>query len=219
MTPHLADTPVLESERHAKGAHEHPATPEATALAARLAAGIPTLKTERLVLRPSRLDDFPAFADLLASERSRYVGGPMSRDTAWAEFAQLTAGWLLHGHGGWTVELDGALMGFVLIGIEPGDHEREVGYLLTEEAEGQGIATEAAKAARDFAFAELGFETLVSYIDLDNAKSVAVAERLGGCSDKKAEAALDNPMRVYRYPAPTGTHGSRTVNKERGLND
>ena len=200
-------------------AHEHPATPKATALAARLAAGIPTLKTKRLVLRPYRLDDFPAFADLLASERSRYVGGPMSRRAAWAEFAQLTAGWLLHGHGGWTVERDGALMGFVLIGIEPGDHEREVGYLLTEKAEGQGIATEAARAARDFAFAELGFETLVSYIDLDNAKSVAVAERLGGCRDETAEAALDNPMRVYRYPAPTGTRGSGTMNKERGLND
>ena len=184
-------------------AHELPATAAATAFAANLAQGIPTLATERLVLRPSRLDDFQDFADLLESERSHYIGGPMKRDEAWAEFSQLTAGWLLHGHGGWTIERDGALMGFVLIGIEPGDHEREIGYLLMERAEGQGIATEAAMAARDYGFAELGFDTLVSYIDLENANSASVAERLGGKRDAEAEAKMNNRMRVYRYLAPT----------------
>lgn len=182
-----------------RNAHELPATPEATAFAASLSANIPSLETDRLHLRPSRLEDFSEFAGLLSSDRSRYVGGPMSRVEAWAEFSQLTAGWLLHGHGGWTIEHEAQLKGFVLIGIEPGDHEREIGYLLTEGAEGQGIATEAAKAALDYAFENLGFVTLVSYIDPKNSKSAAVAERLGGTRDTDSEAAMENRMMVYRY--------------------
>ena len=181
-------------------AHELPATPEATELAIEIAVGIPTLITERLVLRPSRLSDFPVLAEVMCTERSQYVGGPMSREDAWNEFTQLSAGWLLHGHGGWTVEMDGTVCGFVMVGVEPGDHEREVGYLLTEQAEGRGIAHEAALAARDFAFQALGFDTIVSYIDPDNNRSSKVAQRLGGSRDAKAEAKLGNGMHIYRYP-------------------
>ncbi len=184
------------------GAHERPATANATKLAAEIARGIPTLTTERLVLRPSRLSDFPILADIMSSDRAQYVGGPMSRKDAWHEFTQLSAGWQLHGHGGWTVEKDGNVCGFVLIGIEPGDHETEVGYLLTADAEGKGIAREAARAARDFAFETLGFDTLVSYVDPENTRSANVALGLGGTRDAQAEAKFDDRLHVYRYPKP-----------------
>ena len=181
------------------GAHERPATPEAVAFAHELSDHVPKLQTDRLSLRPLKLNDFAVLADLLASERSRYVGGPMSRMDAWQEFAQLTSGWLLHGHGGWAIDHKGALAGFVLIGVEPGDHERELGFLLTEDAEGTGIGFEAATAARKFAFETLNFPTLVSYIDPENTRSHRLAERLGGASDAKADAKMNNKMRVYRY--------------------
>jgi RimJ/RimL family protein N-acetyltransferase len=183
-------------------AHELPATPEATKLAVEIACGIPTLTTERLVLRPPRLSDFPVLADILCTKRAQYVGGPMSRRDAWDEFAQLSAGWLLHGHGGWTVEMSGNVCGFVMVGVEPGDHEREVGYLLTQEAEGRGIGQEAARAARDFAYQALGFDTIVSYIDPNNQRSSSLAERLGGNRDPQAEAAMGDRMHIYRYPKP-----------------
>ena len=181
------------------GAHEKPATPEAVAFAEQLSAHVPTLHTDRLILRPMKLDDFPALADLLTSERSRFVGGPMSRIDAWGEFTQLTSGWFLHGHGGWSVEHNGTLCGFILIGVEPGDHERELGFLLTEEAEGKGIAFEASQAAQDFAFNVLKFPTLVSYIDPDNTRSQNLAERLSGERDPQAEAKMNNKMCIYRY--------------------
>ena len=187
------------------GAHEKPATPEAVAFAHQLSANIPTLHTDRLTLRALKLEDFASLADLLASERSRFVGGPMSRIDAWQEFTQLSSGWLLHGHGGWTIDHNGALAGFVLIGVEPGDHERELGFLLTEEAEGAGIGFEAATAARKFAFDVLNFPTLVSYIDPENTRSLRLAERLGGARDKTAEARMNEKMRVYRYK-PTEAH-------------
>ncbi|MGI9393986.1 MAG: GNAT family N-acetyltransferase [Boseongicola sp.] len=183
-------------------AHERPATPMSTKLAGEIAEGIPTLITERLVLRPSHLSDFQILAEIMCTDRAQYVGGPMSREDAWYEFIQLSAGWLLHGHGGWTIEKDGIVCGFVMVGVEPGDHEREVGYLLTEDAEGHGIAYEAARAARDYAFDALGFKTIVSYIDPENTRSSKVAQRLGGDRDENAEAAIGDRMHIYRYPKP-----------------
>jgi RimJ/RimL family protein N-acetyltransferase len=55
----------------------------------------------------------------------------------------------------------------------------EVGYLLGKSWWGRGYASEAARAAMDWAFRERGFDRLLSLIDPDNAASIRVAERLG----------------------------------------
>lgn len=180
-------------------AHELPATTQATALAGEISAQVPELTTERLTLRAIRLADFATLAEIVCSDRARFMGGPFSREDAWFEFTQLAGGWVLHGHGGWTIEMDGEVCGFALIGVEPGDHEREIGYSLCERFEGQGIATEAAKAALDYGFDRLGFTTLVSYVDAGNLRSIEVAKRLGGTRDQSAEEKLTHGMHVYRY--------------------
>ena len=45
---------------------------------------IPTLGTERLILRPPVFEDFPAYARLLASPRANGIGGPFDERTAWS---------------------------------------------------------------------------------------------------------------------------------------
>lgn len=168
--------------------------------AAEFAALIPVLETERLTLRAPTPADFPVYADILCTERGKHIGGPFKRDDAWWDFAQLASGWVLHGHGGWTVETkDGETVGFALIGLEPGDQEPELGYLLAENAEGKGYATEAAQAVKFFAFQHLKMTTLVSYIDIGNARSERVAERLGAV--KEGTLSYDgDEVYVYRYP-------------------
>ena len=183
--------------------HELPTPGPAAQIAACFNALIPILKTERLVLRGPRLSDFPTFAEVTCSSRSVHIGGPMDRDTAWSEFTGMVATWLLHGHGAWTIE-DAAsfdIQGFVLLGLEPGDHEVELGYILTESAEGKGIAAEAATAVRDWAAQELGLTGLVSYIDHGNVHSVRLAERLNAARDLSAEKHFDDKVYVYRHPA------------------
>ena len=69
-----------------------------------LSVTIPTVTTDRLILRAYRNDDFDAFADFFASDRARFVGGPKDRRAAWGEFAGDIAGWILHGAGMWAVE-------------------------------------------------------------------------------------------------------------------
>jgi RimJ/RimL family protein N-acetyltransferase len=54
-----------------------------------------------------------------------------------------------------------------------------VGWTFGCFAWGQGFATEAALAWRDYAFAVLGADELVSVIHHDNTRSVRVAERIG----------------------------------------
>lgn len=188
--------------------HECPTPGPAAALAERVAEALPVIKTVRLVLRAPRLSDFAACAEIACTERGRFVGGPMEREEAWNEFAKMTAGWLLHGHGGFTIEdaASGVVYGFVVLGLEPGDQEVELGFALTEAGEGKGIAFEAAVAARDWAARELGLTGLVSYIDPENARSIAVATRLKAVRDRQAEAALDEEgIFVFRHSAPEAT--------------
>ena len=184
--------------------HEMPPAGSAAALAGTVAAAIPILETARTRLRAPRAEDFDTFAGIACDARGAFLGGPMSRADAWTEFAQMAAGWLLHGHGLWTVEArgDGRCLGFVMIGLEPGDAEPELGFLLTAEAEGKGYGREAAEAARDFAWQELGLASLVSYIDAENERAIELALCLGAARDRKAEAALGQPVCVYRHPRP-----------------
>lgn len=181
--------------------HEAPVSQAASQLAARLGSLLPVLETARLRLRAPTLADFPAYAGILTSPR--FIDGPMSREEAWFDFANYTASWLLRGTGIWAVETraDGTLVGFVLVGLEPGDRAPELGWMLTETAEGHGYATEAARAARDHA-AALGLATLVSYIDPENTRSIALAERLGCLPDSAAAHPGEGPVLVYRHPAP-----------------
>ena len=182
---------------------EIPPTGVAAAMAARFAALVPVITTNRLVLRAPRVSDFDLYADIACSERGRHIGGPMSREDAWFDFIQFSSSWLLHGHGGWTLAIKGDddPIGFLILGLEPGDRETELGYMLDQNAEGHGYATEAARALRDWAFETYGWSTLVSYITDGNTASQALATRLGATRDAMEETALDNKIRVYRHLA------------------
>ncbi len=97
---------------------------------------------------------------------------------------------------------DGVPLGVVVLGFEPGDQDPELGIALIQAAEGRGLALEAAQAARDYALRSLELPRLVSYVSLDNIRSIALMERLGA----QSEPHLLNGSLVYRHrlPAPRG---------------
>ena len=72
------------------------------------------------------------------------------------------------------------------------------------QAEGKGIAHEAAIAARNYAYGVLGWTTAVSYIDEPNIRSRRLAERLGCWHDEEAKTLDDPDVKVltYRHPSP-----------------
>ena len=183
--------------------HERPPTGPTAALASGMQAMIPVIETARLRLRAPRIEDFGTYADIAGGARSEGIGGPMSRAEAWADFMQVMGTWLLRGHGGWTIEdrETADVLGFVLIGFEPGDQEPELGFMLTGEAEGRGIAAEAARAARDHGFGPFGLGSMVSYVSMDNARSIALVRRIGGELDIPEDWDAPDTL-VFRHHPP-----------------
>lgn len=168
----------------------------------------PVLETERLILRAPNAQDWPACRDFLGDDRSRYVGGPLEADKAWRSMGHIIGHWVLRGFGLFVItdKSDGAALGATGPYFPEGWAEPEIGWSIwSAEAEGTGIAFEAASAALAHSFGALGWTTAVSYIDRENRRSIALAERLGAVHDP--DAAL--PERddwtgtlVYRHTVP-----------------
>jgi RimJ/RimL family protein N-acetyltransferase len=93
---------------------------------------IPTIRTERLVLRPMAEADFPAYRAMMASPRSRWMGGPVAARVAWGMFCHDIACWTLYGHGGLMIEVaaTGECVGQVGINGGPMFPETELGWLV-----------------------------------------------------------------------------------------
>ena len=166
----------------------------------------PVLTTHRLTLRLPQERDFGAFAEFVAQERSRWVGGPGTPAQAREGYDDNLAHWAAHGFGYFHVieTSTGRVLGRV--GIRCSDHrpEPEVAYsLYRDEYEGRGYAREAAEAVRDWGFDSLGLAALVSYIDPANSRSIRLAEAMGARPDATAPGWDKHPDGlVYRHPAP-----------------
>lgn len=194
-------------QAHSAYPHEVPPSGPSAMFAEGLRARLPVLQTERLTLRAPVLEDFATYADILMSDRAAYMDGPFDRETAWLDFTSSVSNWLLRGHGPWTVtrSADATILGFVTVQMEWGDHEPELGFFFTAEAEGHGYAFEAARAARAHALNTLRLPKLVSYVDPANTRSRALAEKLGAKPDAAAAAKFEDhatdPVLVYRHEA------------------
>jgi RimJ/RimL family protein N-acetyltransferase len=149
----------------------------------------PTLHSERLMLREFRATDFEPFAEFFASEASRFVGGPCSRNDAWRGLAMYAGHRVLRGYGIWALEsrASGATVGQCGLWYPEGWPEPEIHWALFPEYQGNGFATEATRRVRDHARDELGFTRLVSCIEPSNAASVKMALRLGARREGQAE--------------------------------
>lgn len=160
----------------------------------------PTLETPRLTLRPVRFDDWPAFRDLMMSERAVHMGGPYSEHAAWGMFGVDHAQWDLFGVGSLMIDVKetGVCVGQVGINSGPFFPEYELGWLLFSGHEGQGYAQEAATALRDWARDVRKLPVLVSYVAPENQRSRQLAERLGATLDANA-APPDPTDLVYRH--------------------
>ena len=95
---------------------------------------IPELKTERLILRGPRPDDWEDDAAFRTSERARYIGGPYDRMIAWRNFAARWGHWAIRGYGMFTVTMRGSDAPLGVVGplFAEGWLEPELGWVLYE---------------------------------------------------------------------------------------
>ncbi len=188
--------------------HLQPIPGPAAGFAASLRGALPVLRTERCILRAPVLEDAPHWIAIMVPDAQGHLGGPHTEAEAFTEFAAYVGSWLLRGHGLWTVtDHSDRVLGFVVVGMEPGDQVPELGWLFLPEARGQGLATEAAAAALDHALRVSRLPDLVSYIDPTNAASRRVAERLGARLDGTiTDPGSDAWAEIWRHaPKPAET--------------
>ena len=165
---------------------------------------IPTLETERLVLRAPSASDLAAYTEFCTSDRSAGVGGPFSAGHALDKLSAIIGHWSLRGFGRWMVadKQTNAPLGIVgpIYPIEwP---EPEIAWTVFAPAEGRGIAHEAALAARAYVYGTLGWTTVISCTLPDNVRSIALAKRMGAVQDESFIHPEYGELLVWRHPSP-----------------
>jgi [ribosomal protein S5]-alanine N-acetyltransferase len=147
------------------------------------------IETPRLLLREMKLEDLDFVAAMLADpEVMRFYPKTYSRAEAEAWIRRQLDRYRRDGHGLWlavdrrTGEPLGQV-GLVRQQID-GRAEPEVGYLIHRPFWRQGLATEAAAATRDYAFAKLDKQRVISLIRPENVPSQGVARKLGMSVEK-----------------------------------
>jgi RimJ/RimL family protein N-acetyltransferase len=143
---------------------------------------IPSIRTERLLLRSWRESDLDPLASMMANPQvARFIGGVQPRSSVWRSMAMFVGLWALHGYGFWAVERnsDRVFLGRVGLWHPEGWPGIELAWSLDRPYWGNGYAIEAAKAALDYGFLNLPVSKLVSLIDRENGPSQRVASRLG----------------------------------------
>jgi RimJ/RimL family protein N-acetyltransferase len=167
-----------------------------------LALAIPDLRTARLVLRAPREADFPAMLGCNDSPRTGSVGGPLERRRNRRRLPAGIGHRAQRGDGPYPIDTrDGALAGRVGVIFRDGRPEPELARHVFDGFEVHGIATEAAQAAQADDHARVCPAPLMSMIDPRNARSVAVAQRLGAA----LEATVERPEGrhdVWRHRRP-----------------
>jgi RimJ/RimL family protein N-acetyltransferase len=164
---------------------------------------IPTLRTERLVLRGLRASDWDAYAAINADPAVRdWLGGNLlSREQSWAQMETFLGQWALRGYGIFAVQVDDNLAGRVGI-LHPADWpEPELSWTLAAPFWGRGLATEAAAEVRRWVFERFNWDRMVSYISPDNTRSRRVAEKLGAVQDGQIML-RGFAAEIWVHPAP-----------------
>lgn len=192
-------------------------------------AVIPTLTTERLVLRTWRDGDLAPFVALNADPAvMEHFPATLTPAETEAMLGRMRAHLAERGFGWWAAEVPGVapFIGFIGLAVPdfgahflpPGKRVVEVGWRLARPFWGRGYATEGAREALRFGFRALGLPEIVSFTTTTNRRSQAVMRRLGMTHDPADD--FDHPKLppghhlrrhvLYRLRAPRPRRGDGT---------
>src|SRR5215467_10459093 len=133
---------------------------------------VPTIETQRLCLRGPRPEDFRDSAALWSDPVvTRFTSGkPLSEEEVWGRLLRYAGHWAWMGFGYWIVEEKATRRFAGEVGFSDWKREMkpslqglpELGWVLASRVHGQGYATEAARAAIQWADSHFGKRALSS---------------------------------------------------------
>lgn len=156
------------------------------------------IETERLVLRPMQLGDADALQAMHATpEVSRFMTS-LDPEQTLRRLEQDRRDWAERGYGLLAIleRKTGRFLGRTGLRHWPQFDEVEVGWALSPEFWGQGLAAEAGRASVNWGFATLAVPYLTAMIRPENDRSIHVAERVG-MAPLRRDVLLGEPVIVY----------------------
>ncbi|MBD1383346.1 GNAT family N-acetyltransferase [Metabacillus arenae] len=147
------------------------------------------ISTKRLNLRKMRIDDVENLQEIFSDQIAmKYYPSTKNEKETISWISWTIDNYKNYGAGLWIVERKdtGAFLG--QCGIVPqkidGKTEMEIGYLFARRSWGNGYATEAAGACKEYGFGQLQLSKLISLPDVKNERSIKVAKRIGMKAEK-----------------------------------
>jgi RimJ/RimL family protein N-acetyltransferase len=160
------------------------------------------LRTPRLLLREWREEDADAFAAMSADPGlTEFLLPP---DDQWV--ARARRRWDEHGFGQFVVEIPGEASFIGVVGLGdlyptvPAAPAIEAAWRLARPYWGRGYAAEAARAAIDNGFSQLGLAEIVAITVVGNTRSRRVMERLGMTHDPADDFDFAHPRLPEDHP-------------------
>jgi ribosomal-protein-alanine N-acetyltransferase len=168
----------------------------------------PSIRTERLLLRPWRETDLAPFAALNADPRvMEFMPALLTREQSDAMAGGIVDHFEANKYGRWAVEAEGApFIGF--IGLHWSNFDAhftpalEIGFRLAADYWGKGYATEGGKAAVAWAFDHTDLPAIYSWTALINRRSDSAIRKIGlsvvaGAEFNHPRVAEGNPLRRH----------------------
>jgi RimJ/RimL family protein N-acetyltransferase len=163
------------------------------------------LRTRRCVLHPWKDSDLAPWCAMNAdADVRRWFPSPATEEQALGEAGRCRDAIAQRGWGMWALEVPGVLPFAGIVGLHAPHYDApwtpavEIGWRLPRAAWGQGLATEAARAALGFGFIELGLRQIVAITVPGNAPSRRVMSRLGMAHDEAGD--FDHPLIDAGHP-------------------
>lgn len=165
------------------------------------------LETPRLILREFVSGDEDALARVIADPQTmRFYPAPFDRAGVEEWIERNLRRYEEYGHGLWAAVLKekGEVIGDCGLTVQVVDNvdEIEIGYHFRRDHWGKGLATEATRSCRDYGFARLPVNHLISLIRPENLASRRVAEK-NGMTVWKETIRVHLPHLVYVVRRPT----------------
>lgn len=142
----------------------------------------PTLETNRLILRPPRREDLPAWNEFHTDPVvMEHLGGVQGPELTWRSVCGMAGAWVITGVSMFSIieKATGNWVGRLGPWNPVGWPGTEIGWGLERAAWGKGYATEGAGACMDYVVDVLGWTEIIHTIIPENDASIKVAQRLG----------------------------------------
>lgn len=156
------------------------------------------IKTERLILRPWKEEDFDSFARLNADPRvMEFFPKVLTQEESDQLAKRICIAMKQQGWGLWAVSIPDVadFIGFIGLAhvnfVADFTPAVEVGWRLAYDFWNKGYATEGAQAALKYGFENLHLNEIVSFTPLNNMRSRNVMEKIGMYHDEKSD--FDHP--------------------------